>query len=114
MIVSKAYDSTAQQQADRLTNLGKCYNPNINPQVSLEFNIALRMCHYFLREKMSTYDERNFQTSNLLRGKRPTDVDIFDAIDNLSFYTNNKCGITHGLLDVAWNLAGVGPSVSLF
>lgn len=60
---------------------------------------------------MSTYDEANFRVSGGLRGKRPTDIDIADAIDNLKFFTDNRCGITHGALDVAWNLAGIGPSV---
>lgn len=72
----------------------------------------LRVLHYFLREKVSTYDEGFFIKTNPLKGKRPADIDIADAIDNLSLYTNNKCGITHGSLDVAWNLAGIGPNVS--
>lgn len=47
-----------------------------------------------------------------LRGVRPTDIPFADCIDNLSLFTGNRCGITHGLLDVGWNLAGVGSAVS--
>jgi hypothetical protein len=42
---------------------------------------------------------------------RPVDIPFADCIDNTDLFTKNRCGITHGLFDVGWNLAGVGDSV---
>lgn len=74
--------------------------------------MALRDFHYFIRESISTYSESNFQRLNGLRGIRPTDIPFADCVDNVDLFTQNKCGITHGLLDVGWNLAGVGSAVT--
>jgi hypothetical protein len=76
--------------------------------------LALREFHYFIRESISTYSETNFLKPNGLRGVRPSDLPFADCIDNIDLFTGNKCGITHGLLDVGWNLAGVGQAVSYF
>lgn len=80
--------------------------------MSLEFNLSLRVLHYFLREKVSSYSESNFNVPNGLKGKRAGDIDIFDAIDNFNLYVNNKCGITHGNMDIGWNLLGVGGAIN--
>jgi hypothetical protein len=42
---------------------------------------------------------------------RPVDIPFADCIDNTDIFTKNRCGITHGLFDVGWNLAGVGDAV---
>lgn len=102
---------TAAKETEMLNNLHKCYDPTINPQVSLEFNIALRLFHYFLRDVLTSYDEKLFSTSTLLRGKFPSDTPIFDVIDNLPLAKANRCGITHGMLDTSWNHGRIGPNV---
>lgn len=86
----------------------KCYSPSINPQVSLEFNIAFRVFHYFIRDKMGIYDSKSFTVPSGIRGKTPTLIDQSLLIDNLTEYTNNKCGLMHGLVDTSWNLGGLG------
>lgn len=103
----------ADKEASMLLDLGPCYDSSLNPQVSLVFNLALRALHYFLRQSVATYDERFFEVQGGLRGKQPSEMPMSDALENLSFYQKNRCGITHGLLDVSWNHAGVGPEVSL-
>lgn len=104
--------SAAENLGPTLESFDNCYDPSLNPQVSLEFNAALRAFHYFIRETFSTYDENFFSITNGLFGRRSTSFPFLDAIDNLSLYRKNKCGITHGLCDASWNTAGVGPSVS--
>lgn len=42
---------------------------------------------------------------------RPSEIPFFDCVDNITLFTRNRCGMTHGLLDVGWNLAGVGSEV---
>jgi len=78
----------------------------------LEFNLALRFFHWFIRGAVSTFDEKNFLVPNGLRGKRSIDIEISKAIDNLTFYKENICGITHGLLDTSWNLGQLSDNVS--
>jgi hypothetical protein len=87
----------------------RCYNASINPQVSVEFNIALRSMHYFIRDKMGLYDRSNFLVQSGIRGKFPTLTDQSTLLDNTTAYRDNKCGLTHGLLDTSWNLGGIGP-----
>ncbi|XP_070502393.1 peroxidase-like [Chironomus tepperi] len=89
----------------------KCYNPKVNAQVSLEFNIAFRVLHYFIRDKMGLYDRKNFLVNEGIRGKMPTLTDQSILIDNLTEYTSNKCGLMHGLVDTSWNLGGMGDVV---
>lgn len=69
------------------------------------------MFHYFIRDDFSVYNSNLFLQVNGLRGNKPTNSDILTMIDNLTLYTNNKCGLTHGLLDSSWNLAGIGDNV---
>lgn len=96
-----------------LLKLRNCYDPNINPQVSLTFSLALRAMHSFMRDKIGTYQERFFTDSQLLRNRgKPSDLDLRDCLDNLDFVSNNTCGITHGGLDTSWNVAGLGPIVN--
>lgn len=114
-----------------LSNLGSCYDSSLNPQVNVEFNIALRDFHYFIGklkrwrhnqfanidqillkgEKVSTYDESLFKNPNGIRGIKTTDVPLPVAMDNLTFAEKNQCGLTHGQMDMAWNIAGVGQNV---
>lgn len=89
----------------------KCYDPTLNPQVSVEHNLVLRLMHSFIRDNLATYPESSFMVPNGLKGKRPSDVDIRPLFDNLTLYTDNKCGHTHGLLDNTWNIAGNGRNV---
>ncbi|KAG5668187.1 hypothetical protein PVAND_016137 [Polypedilum vanderplanki] len=90
----------------------KCYDPNINPQVSVEFNIAFRAMHYFIRDQMGVYDRNNFLVQSGIRTKTPILTDQSVLIDNTDFYKDNKCGCTHGLLDTSWNLGGLGRQTS--
>jgi hypothetical protein len=60
----------AEKQAVEVISLSNCYDPTINPQMSIEFNLALRDFHYFIRESLSTYNEANFLRPNGLRGLR--------------------------------------------
>lgn len=86
-----------------------CYNPNINPQVSIEFTIALRFYHYFIRDNWGFYPGNVFGGQNPLRGQNIQDIPLFDIFENLDLYNNNKCGLMHGLLDSSWNMFSVGP-----
>lgn len=95
-----------------LLNLGSCYNPSLNPQVTVEFNIALRDFHYFIGDKFSTYDENRFQVPSGIKGVQPTSVPLETIMDNLTFVEKNQCGITHGSMDIAWNIAGTGENVN--
>lgn len=94
-----------------LLNLGSCYDPSLNPQCGIEFNIALRDFHYFIGEKFSTYQEQLFEVPNGIRGVKTTSVPLQVAMENLTFVEKNQCGITHGSMDMAWNIAGVGENV---
>lgn len=94
-----------------LANLGSCYDPSINPQVSLEYNIVLRLLHTFIKDTISTYDENNFSSAHPVKGKTPIEHNIGITLDNLTWYENNKCGLTHGSLDTSWNQGGLGPNV---
>lgn len=94
-----------------LLNLGKCYNKTETPDVSLEWNIAFRRMHYFLGEKMAFYDESLFAHPNGLKSKRFVTFQAPVYIDNTTFYMENKCGMTHGSMDLAWNLAGLQKNV---
>lgn len=67
--------------------------------------------HYFIRDKMATYDESNFSVPSGIKGKFPRFFDQGLLLDNLTWYESNKCGLTHGLLDTSWNIAGLGPTV---
>lgn len=39
------------------------------------------------------------------------DISLQNILDNTDLYANNKCGLTHGLLDSSWNTASLGPTV---
>lgn len=54
--------------------------------------------HYFIRDKMAVYDKNFFLVSSGLLKKTPNLEEQFDLLDNLTWYTNNKCGLAHGLL----------------
>lgn len=94
-----------------MDNLGNCYDPKINPQISLEFNYALRFFHWFIRGSISLYDENNFLVPSGIRGKRPFDFDFPKALDNVDIYKNNLCGLTHGSCDTSWNLGGLSDNI---
>lgn len=94
-----------------LDSLESCYDPNLNPQISITYSSTSRNLHYFLREKLATYDESFFSKTSPLKGKKPTNYDLHDALENMTIYVENKCGITHGTMDTGWNLAGNGPRV---
>lgn len=102
---------TAEAEKPILNTLSNCYDETLNPQVTVEHMLCLRVLHTFVRDEMATYSETFFQDQSGLRGKRTTDLNIGTLIDNLTLYTNNKCGHTHGLLDTTWNIAGNGPNV---
>ncbi|CAG9802673.1 unnamed protein product [Chironomus riparius] len=88
----------------------KCYDPSIDPQVSLEFSIAFRALHYFIRDKMGVYDKKHFNIPSGIRGKFPTLIDQSQLIENFTEYEINKCGLMHGLVDTSWNLGGMGDT----
>lgn len=88
----------------------KCkYSPEIDPQVTVEYDIALRFFHYFIRDSWAIYEARIFRNQNGIRGNRIRDISIRSILDNLDLYVNNKCGLTHGLLDSSWNFDAIGP-----
>lgn len=115
----------------RVLNSGKCYDATINPGISVEFAGALRDMHSFLAETIFSYDASNFLVPNGLRGKKGFQTDLSDAIENLSFYRESKCAVTHGgktlnssvnnfskvsiffykAMDGTWNIAGNGDNV---
>lgn len=87
------------------------YSPNINPQVTIEYIIALRFFHYFIRDSWGFYEAGIFKNQNGIRGNRIQNVSIHDILDNMDLFVNNKCGLAHGLLDSSWNIAALGPIV---
>lgn len=102
---------TETSDLDMLDNLGSCYDPKLDPQISVTYTQTSRNLHYFLRDKMAAYDEKLFSKAQPLRGSTPINSDLADIVDNRTLYKTNKCGLTHGTLDWAWNLAGLGTEV---
>jgi Animal haem peroxidase len=91
-----------------LTN-PKCYDPNLNPQVTVEFNEAFRVMHYFIRDKFKVYKKEVFNEVEGLKLAQPELIDQNILIDNLTFYTDNFCGVSSGLCQSSWNSHGLGP-----
>lgn len=96
-----------------LSSQSNCYDPNIDPQVSLESNLALRFFHWFLKPTLGTYDEKLFRNPNGLRGKKCVDIPLKTMLDNLTWYETNVCGMMHGLLDSSWNVGVLSDEVSI-
>lgn len=84
-----------------------CYDDDLNPQVSIEFNICMRNYHYFLHDSQSYYNESLFQVKSGIRNKRPTPIHMNKLIDNTDPVRENTCGMKHGTLDATWNLGGL-------
>lgn len=96
-----------------LSSQSNCYDANIDPQVSIESNLALRFFHWFLKPTLGTYDENLFKVPNGLRGKKSVDIPFKMMLDNLTWYDTNVCGIMHGLLDSSWNVGVLSDDVSI-
>lgn len=79
--------------------------------MSIEFSIALRFFHYFIRDNWGIYDASLFQReSGLAAGlSLLSDIDLKDILDDWNFKKTSRCGLTHGLLDSSWNINGLGP-----
>lgn len=86
-----------------------CYDPNINPQVSLEFTIALRFYHFFIRDKWGIYPAEIYKFTQGMKGKRVQDIDMRKIMDDWKLGYDNRCGVMYGLLDTSWNIFGLGP-----
>lgn len=100
----------AQEQAEMLDKLmnGNCYDENLDPQVSVEFNICMRFFHYFIRETYATYDENSVRDKN--RQLHPRRLGAY--LDNNTWIEKNYCGVRDALLDRNWNQGGIGEEVS--
>lgn len=84
------------KERQALFDVGNCYDPNINPGVSVEFDLSLRSMHRFIQDFSMIYNRNLFAQPSGLKGSKPDPVDLTTTVDNLTFYSDNKCGITHG------------------
>jgi hypothetical protein len=50
------------------------------------------------------YPAEKFLVQNGLRGAVLENMNFMEMLDNWDFYLKNRCGITHGHLDSAWNM----------
>ena len=84
------------QDASTLADFGNCYDPSIRAGVLLEFDLTLRNCHKFIQDSSRFYQKNLFAQPSGLRGANTDPVDITVLLNNLTFYTDNICGLTHG------------------
>lgn len=102
IMVDLVLEILRQSEQSVLFNLGNCYDPSIRPGVSLEFDLTFRNCHRFIQDTSMIYDKSLFEQSSGLKSAHADPVDIRSMLNNLTFYTDNKCGLTHGSKSWLW------------